>query len=85
MSGDTNQDASWPIVLGFPLSTAREFTSEFDVALKAGQANLPEDCWVRVEMMQPIAKTKLVERVGQLDANVIEECMTRFLSYLGEI
>lgn len=86
MSGDAhNTDESWPIVLGFPLSTAIEFKSELDVELEAGQAGLPERCWVRIEMMQPMPKEKLRERAGQLEARVVEECMARLLGYLDEL
>jgi mRNA-degrading endonuclease toxin of MazEF toxin-antitoxin module len=80
---DTNDDPTWPVVLGFPLSTSDEFASRFDVSLKKGAANLPQDCWVRVNMLQPIAKEKLREWIGSLDANNVELCLARLIEHIG--
>lgn len=79
----SNVDPNWPVVVGFPLSTSDEFRGRFDVALKAGTANLPEDSWVRINMLQPMAKEKLRERVGGLDANNVELCLERLIQHIG--
>lgn len=80
-----NDEAGWPVVLGFPLTTSDEFRSEFDVALKKGAGDLPEDCTVRVVLLQPIAKTKIGPRIGQLPANTVQECVARALDYMGAL
>lgn len=80
-----NTDPSWPVVLGFPLTTSNEFASEFDVHLNVGQAGLKAEGWVRVSLLQPVAKTKLMSRIGGLDANATEECLARLLAYMGAL
>jgi len=80
-----NIDPKWTTVLGFPLSTSDEWATKYDVRIAAGTANLPEKCWVRINMIQPIAKTKLQERTGQLSASLYEECISQLFRYMGEI
>lgn len=80
-----NTDESWLIVLGFPLSTSKDFSTKFDIPLAAGTASLPEECWIRVPMLQPISKAKLMEQIGRLDANTMEACIGQMLMYMAEL
>jgi mRNA-degrading endonuclease toxin of MazEF toxin-antitoxin module len=77
----SNQDPTWLIVSGFPLTTSDEFATEFDVQLSAGQADLSSDCWVQVPLLQAISKEKLKRWVGQLDANTLEKITGQLLLY----
>ena len=79
---DRNCEDDWPMVLGYPISTADHFRSEFDVPLPKGAANLPDRCHVQVALAQPIAKTKVLDRLGQVDANTMELVVARFISYV---
>ncbi|MEO8528949.1 MAG: type II toxin-antitoxin system PemK/MazF family toxin [Pseudolysinimonas sp.] len=81
----TNTDESWLIVLGFPLSTSKDFRSEFDIELSAAIEGLTEDCWVQVAMLQPLAKAKLVTRLGQVPASEMERVVTNLARYSGLI
>ncbi len=84
MSSDAkNADESWPVVFGFPLSTSQDRGTEFDVPLPRGSAGLPEDCLVMVPLAQALAKSKLGDHTGQLDANTREAVVARLLSYFG--
>lgn len=86
LSNDTkNTETTWPIVFGCPLSTSDEHATEFDVPLPKGAGGVPYDCYVLVVLAQAIAKSKLRDRTGQLDANVMEEIIARQLEYQGII
>ena len=78
---ERNAEDAWPIVLGFPLSTSGVFVSEYDVSLAAGSAGLPEPCTVQVPLLQALAKRHILERIGQLDANVMEKVVLGHLRY----
>jgi mRNA-degrading endonuclease toxin of MazEF toxin-antitoxin module len=80
-----NVDDVWQIVLGFPLSTADRFVSEYDVALPKGTANLTSRCHVQIALLQPLAKKHLSEWLGQVDANTMEVVIARHLAYAGII
>lgn len=80
-----NVEGDWPVVLGFPLSTADKFISEYDVVLPKGTANLTDRCHVQVALLQPLAKSKLLEWLGQVDANTMEVIIARHLTYIGVI
>ena len=80
---ERNADYAWPVVLGFPLTTSLEFKTEYDVAVAKGVAGLAQDSVIRVVMLQPIAKAKLTQRMGQLPASTVEECVARMLDYAG--
>lgn len=43
------------------------------------------DCFVLIPLAQAMAKSKLMGRMGQLDANLREAVTARFLAYLGFI
>ena len=84
MSNDSkNTDTAWPIVFGYPLSTSDDRATEFDVPVAKGAGGVITDCYVLVALAQAIAKSKLGDRTGQLDAGIIEEVMMRQLTYLG--
>lgn len=86
LSNDTkNTDTAWPIVFGFPLSTSDEHATEFDVPLSKGTGGVVDDCYVLVALAQAVAKSKLQDHTGQLNANIIEELIARQLQYLGAI
>ena len=86
MSTDkTNVDDQWPLVIGFPFSTSHEFSSEFDFELEKGDAGLKEGCWVRIPLFQPIAKEKLLERVGQLSASQMQSVVALHLHYIDAL
>lgn len=80
-----NARDEWLIVLGFPLSTSDEFRSPYDVLLAAGTANLPEDSWVRIPLLQPIAKTKISSDIGSVDSGIMERCFGQLLRYADEL
>jgi mRNA-degrading endonuclease toxin of MazEF toxin-antitoxin module len=82
---DSNADVTWPIVLGYPVSTAERFMTEHDVPLPTGTANLSKRSHVQVALLQPVSKSKLLEWIGQVDANTLELVNARALSYIGLI
>lgn len=77
-----NSDPGWPVVLGFPISTAPDFKSEFDVEVQPGDNGLTDDCWIQIVMLQPLAKTKLQARRGQLSALDMERVVTNLARYI---
>lgn len=82
ISNDTvNTDDGWPVVLGFPLTTSHEFATSFCVSLAKGVCSLPQQCWVQVPLLQPLAKSKLLEYAGPLPANLVEEVKLRLVTY----
>lgn len=86
VSNDTvNTDVHWPIVLGFPLTTSHEFATSFCVNLPKGSCALPEESWVQVPLLQPLAKEKLREWVGPLPANEMETVRVRLVQYTENI
>jgi hypothetical protein len=44
LSGDTNSDETWPLVLGCPVSGSTSFRTRFDVKLAAGEAGTTKKC-----------------------------------------
>ncbi len=78
---EVNTSDDWPIVLGFPLTTSPEFATRYCINLAKGCCPLPEECWVQVPLLQPLAKTKLVDYVGALSANLVEDVRVRLLQY----
>lgn len=82
ISNDTvNTSEQWPIVLGFPLTTSHEYATSFCVRLEKGSCALPEECWVQVPLLQPLAKPKLLEYVGPLAANLVEDVKVKLVTY----
>jgi len=85
LSGDaSNDDASWPIILAAPI-TSSDYSTEFDVKVGANQGGLSKKGWIRIPLIQPIAKTDVLERAGQLDAAIVAEVIARWLRYTGSI
>ncbi|MFJ6427530.1 type II toxin-antitoxin system PemK/MazF family toxin [Microbacterium maritypicum] len=82
---EVNTAEEWPIVLGFPLTTSHDFATSFCVKLERGVCPLPEECWVQVPLLQPLAKTKLVEYVGPLAANFVEEVKLKLVTYTDNL
>jgi mRNA-degrading endonuclease toxin of MazEF toxin-antitoxin module len=82
---ERNVEESWPVALGFPITTAHEFKTEYDIEIPKNTGGLGEDSVIRVVMLQPIAKTKLTERIGQLPAETVEACVARMFEYTGAL
>jgi mRNA-degrading endonuclease toxin of MazEF toxin-antitoxin module len=83
LSGPTsNSDPDWPVVLGCPISASTSFKTRFDVKLGFGEAGVTKKCWIRVPALQPLMKTDLQDRTGQLDAAKLEELQARVLEYM---
>ena len=59
ISGDTNTETDWPVVLGCPISSSTTHRTRFDVHLAAGEAGTAKRCWVRVPAVQPLRKVDL--------------------------
>ena len=83
ISGVTNTEAAWPVVLGCPISGSTTHRTRFDVHLAAGEAGTSKRCWVRVPAVQPLRKVDLQDLTGELDASRLEELYARLLDYLG--
>lgn len=81
---DNNADSEWLVFLGCPISSAA-YSTEFDVKLAAGAGGLAKKGWVRVPLVQPFSKTDVLDRAGQLDANLMEEITVRLLSYMDAL
>jgi mRNA-degrading endonuclease toxin of MazEF toxin-antitoxin module len=79
-----NADAEWPVFLGCPISS-QGYATEFDVKVVAGAGGLARKGWVRVALAQPFSKTDAMERVGQFDANTMEQIVARLLNFIGAI
>ena len=60
------------------MAQQRARATEFDVPVAKGAGGVITDCYVLVALAQAIAKSKLGDRTGQLDAGIIEEVMCRF-------
>lgn len=85
LTGDhKNDDAKWPIVTVCPVSSGSQ-ASEYDVRIPANAGGLKAKGWARVCLVQPMEKQFIGERVGQLDANFVDELMANYLGYLGAI
>ena len=82
---ERNTEDEWPIVQGFPLSTAEHLKTEYDVKIPANECGLNNESWVQVVLLQPIAKKHLLERIGQVSANRMEEIIRNHLLYIGVI
>ncbi|TVS77002.1 type II toxin-antitoxin system PemK/MazF family toxin [Mycobacterium helveticum] len=86
-SGDpTNNDQSYPVVSGFPLSKSTRYRTEFDVKLAAGEGNVSEKCWVRIHALQPLLKTDLGDCGGKpLTPERMEEIEAQLFRYLDAL
>ena len=82
---ERNTEDDWPIVQGFPLSTAGHLRTEYDVKVAANECGLRDHSWVQVALLQPIAKTNLLDRIGQISANRMDEVVRNHLLYIGVI
>lgn len=80
-----NSDPEWRVVLGCPTSRSTQFRTELCVRLAAGEANLPNKCWIRVPALQAIPKTKLQDHTGTLTGDKLREAQMRVLEYVGLI
>lgn len=85
LSGETNSDQEWPLVLGCPVSASTSFRTRFDVKLAAGEAGATKKCWIRIPATQPLLKTDLEDLTGTLKADRLQEVQARLLQYLGLI
>ena len=85
LSGDTNSEQEWPVVLGCPVSASTGFRTRFDVKLAAGEAGTTKKCWIRVPATQPLLKADLEDLTGTLHADRLQEVQARLLHYLGLI
>lgn len=83
-SDQKNTDSDWPIVVVCPLSSGAQ-ASEYDVRISANAGGLSSRGWARVCLIQPLDKKFLNDRIGQLDASVIDDVMANYLGYLGAI
>lgn len=82
---DRNVEDVWPIVQGFPLSTSERLSTEYDVLISSNECGLAEASWVQVALLQPIAKVHLLDRIGQVSANRMDEIIHNHLLYIGVI
>jgi mRNA-degrading endonuclease toxin of MazEF toxin-antitoxin module len=83
LSGNTNSEDGWPVVLGCPVSASTSFKTRFDVKLAAGEAGTTKKCWIRIPATQPLLKTALEDLTGTLKADRLQEVQARPLQYLG--
>lgn len=74
-----------PTVLVAPLSTRKRVKSRFDYELSHGTANLREDDYVKLALVQPMLKTELVKRVGIVDLAKMHDVVTVLLANIGGI
>ncbi|MBY3989615.1 type II toxin-antitoxin system PemK/MazF family toxin [Rhodococcus fascians] len=58
--------SDWDVVVGCPLSTAESFVTDYDIELPKGVCGNSKRSWVRVHGIQPIDKTLLLSKVGDL-------------------
>lgn len=78
---ETNTNEKWPLVLGFPLTTSPDLKTSFCVPIPEKSCALPSACWVQVPLLQPLAKEKLREYLGQLPANLMESVRIKLTQY----
>ncbi|WP_407921053.1 type II toxin-antitoxin system PemK/MazF family toxin [Arthrobacter terricola] len=85
LTGDhKNDDSDWPIVVVCPVSSGAQ-VSEYDVRIPANTGGLSSKGWARVCLIQPLDKAFLDDRIGQLEANMVDQLMANYLGYLGAI
>ncbi|WP_375164186.1 type II toxin-antitoxin system PemK/MazF family toxin [Paenarthrobacter sp.] len=83
LTGDhKNDDGHWPVVTVCPVSSGAQ-NSEYDIRIPANTGGLPSKGWARVCLVQPMDKHFIGERIGQLDAKLVDQIMANYLGYLG--
>lgn len=65
-----------------PFSTIKD-KAVTDFMLHAGTAGLKEDSIVRLGLVQPILKTDLKEKIGNVDSAILDQIITVLLCNLG--
>ncbi|MEV4059743.1 type II toxin-antitoxin system PemK/MazF family toxin [Nonomuraea dietziae] len=84
LSGNArNADPDWKTVLVVPTSSQSKLATSYCVKLGKGVGNLPKDCWARVTMPQPILKTDLRDRTGELPPRYLDLITNGILDYMG--
>ncbi|MEZ2388238.1 type II toxin-antitoxin system PemK/MazF family toxin [bacterium RCC_150] len=85
ITGDhKNDDTDWPIVAVCPVSSGAQ-ASAYDVRIPANTGGLRAKGWARVCLIQPLDKALLGDRIGQLEANMVDDVIANYLGYLGAI
>lgn len=78
-------DQDWRVVTGCPISKSTTYRTDLCVKLAAGEANMPQKCWIRVPALQTIPKTALGDHTGTLSTAELELVQARVLELLGLI
>jgi mRNA-degrading endonuclease toxin of MazEF toxin-antitoxin module len=80
---DYNNDDTWDIVIGCPLSSSPDFVTALCVPLSAATDSVYVNCWVRVAALQPLAKSDLGTHVGTVPLLKLEQIRKSLVIYLG--
>ncbi|MCQ4120432.1 type II toxin-antitoxin system PemK/MazF family toxin [Rhodococcus tibetensis] len=74
-------DDSWVVVSGCPLSTSPNYVTEYDVEIPKSVCG--KKSWARVHAFQPVLKTHLVEKIGDLPPNLYQDIMAKYIEHVG--
>lgn len=80
-----NMNPDWDFVLVVPTSSSGRRATPLCVKLAAGSGNLTSKCWARVIFPQPMLKTSLGDRLGELPDAALELITLGVLDYAGAL
>ena len=80
-----NMNPDWDHILVVPTSTQTGLNTPLCVKLGQGLGNLPAKCWARVHMPQPMLKTDLGDRLGELPEEALNLIMMGLFDYAGAL
>lgn len=79
----SDNNASWPTVLGMPVSASTKYRTRFCVKLAEGEYSMTKKCWIRIPGVQAMMKTDLRGKISKLNASKLEDVQAELLRYLG--
>lgn len=79
----TNTDAHTPTILICPLTHRTDLQRRFDVPLFKSEDSVMQDCLARLQLIQPICKTDLVDYYGSISEDKQAEVIDALSELLG--
>lgn len=78
-----NLRPDWEVVFGCPVSSQSSWTTQHDLKMPAGTANLPKKSWARIPMAQSVLKTDLEDYWGCIPSEMLLNARALLARYVG--
>ena len=75
-------DPTWKWILVCPTTTSEVHKTRYDVLAVAGSGGLTYDSWISIPGVLPIRKSRLGQRLGRLDSDLVSAVHARLIQYI---